>query len=175
MADEFDLHTAENMKTIDIIPEIVEDPDESKKRRLSGWQFYLVAGIAITASCFHLYTAAFGLFAAMTQRAWHWMFMGTLLFLIYPVSQKKCNKMKIDIWDWIPAALMIIGCANILLNYDAIAAREGAAIPSDIYLGVVMIVLVIEGARRAMGWPLPIMAILALCYGVFGPYMPGIL
>ena len=33
MADEFDLHTAENMKTIDIIPEIVEDPDESKKRR----------------------------------------------------------------------------------------------------------------------------------------------
>ncbi len=82
MADEFDLHTAENMKTIDIIPEIVEDPDESKKRRLSGWQFYLVAGIAITASCFHLYTAAFGLFAAMTQRAWHWMFMGTLLFLI---------------------------------------------------------------------------------------------
>jgi len=175
MADEFDLHTAENMKTIDIIPEIVEDPDESKKRRLSGWQFYLVAGIAITASCFHLYTAAFGLFAAMTQRAWHWMFMGTLLFLIYPVSQKKCNKMKIDIWDWIPAVLMIIGCANILLNYDAIAAREGSAIPSDIYLGVIMIVLVIEGARRAMGWPLPIMAILALCYGVFGPYMPGIL
>ncbi len=32
--------------------------------------------------------------------------------------------------------------------------------PSDIYLGVIMIVLVIEGARRAMGWPLPIMAIL---------------
>ena len=169
------LRKAEDIEKLDIVPEIVEDPDESKKRRLSGWQFYLVAAIAITASCFHLYTAAFGLFAAMTQRAWHWMFMGTLLFLMYPVSQKKCNKLKIDIWDWIPAALMILGCANILLNYDAIAAREGSAIPSDIYLGVIMIVLVIEGVRRAMGWPLPIMAILALTYGVFGPYMPGIL
>jgi TRAP-type uncharacterized transport system fused permease subunit len=38
-----------------------------------------------------------------------------------------------------------------------------------------MIVLVIEGARRALGWPLPIVATLALAYGVFGPYMPGIL
>jgi len=175
MADEFDLHTAENMKTIDIIPEIVEDPDESKKRRLSGWQFYIVAAIAIIASCFHLYTAAFGLFAAMTQRAWHWMFMGALLFLIYPASQKKGNKLKISIFDWIPAILIVIGCANILLNYDAIAAREGSAIPSDIYIGVIMIVLVIEGARRSLGWPLPIVATLALAYGVFGPYMPGIL
>jgi hypothetical protein len=78
------LRKADDIEKLDIVPEIVEDPDESKKRRLSGWQFYLVAGIAITASCFHLYTAAFGLFAAMTQRAWHWMFMGALLFLIYP-------------------------------------------------------------------------------------------
>ena len=169
------LRKADDIEKLDIIPEVVEDPDESKKRRLSGWQFYLVAAIAITASCFHLYTAAFGLFAAMTQRAWHWMFMGALLFLIYPASQKRSNKLKISIFDWIPAILIVVCCANILLNYEAIAAREGSAIPSDIYLGVIMIVLVIEGARRALGWPLPIVATLALAYGVFGPYMPGIL
>ena len=147
------LRKADDIEKLDIIPEVVEDPDESKKRRLSGWQFYLVAAIAITASCFHLYTAAFGLFAAMTQRAWHWMFMGALLFLIYPASQKRSNKLKISIFDWIPAILIVVCCANILLNYEAIAAREGSAIPSDIYLGVIMIVLVIEGARRGLGWP----------------------
>ena len=58
---------------------IIVDPEESKKRILSGYQYYLVAGIAIIASIFHLYTAAFGLFDAMTQRSWHWMFMGSLL------------------------------------------------------------------------------------------------
>ena len=152
----------------------VENPEESSKRKLTGWQFYVVAAIAIIASCFHLYTAAFGLFDAMTQRSWHWMFMGVLLFLLNPVTGKR-PKNKIDIWDWALAAMVIAGCANILINWEVIAAREGNAKPSDIYLGVMMTLLVIEGTRRSMGWPLPIMAMIALTYGVFGPYFPGLL
>lgn len=152
----------------------IDDPETSNKRELAGWQYYVVAGIALTASCFHLYTAAFGLFDAMTQRAWHWMFMGTLLFLCYPIAKKRPHN-KIDIWDWGFAALVVICCANILLNFEAIAMREGNAIPSDIYLGCIMIVLVIDSTRRSMGWPLPIMSMIALLYGLFGPYFPGIL
>ena len=160
--------------TIDVTKVVVEDPETGNRRVLRGWQYKLAAAIAVTASCFHLYTAAFGLFDAMTQRAWHWMFMGVLLFLCYPMTKKR-PKTKIDIWDWGFAILMIVGCANILLNYAAIAMREGSAIPSDVYIGTIMIFLVIEGTRRSMGWPLPIMAIISLIYGVFGPYMPGIL
>ncbi len=160
--------------TIDVTKVVVEDPETGNRRVLKGWQYKLAAAIAVTASCFHLYTAAFGLFDAMTQRAWHWMFMGVLLFLCYPMTKKR-PKTKIDIWDWGFAILMIVGCANILLNYAAIAMREGSAIPSDVYIGTIMIFLVIEGTRRSMGWPLPIMAIISLIYGVFGPYMPGIL
>ena len=154
---------------------IAVDPEESKKRILSGYQYYLVAGIAIIASIFHLYTAAFGLFDAMTQRSWHWMFMGALLFLCYPMSQKRGSKTRIEWLDWILAGALVFGCANILYNYEAIAMREGSAIPSDIYIGCIMVFLVIEGTRRSMGWPLPIMAIIAILYGMFGPYMPGIL
>ena len=163
-----------NVGTIDVQKVVVEDPETGNRRVLKGWQYKLAAAIAVTASCFHLYTAAFGLFDAMTQRAWHWMFMGVLLFLCYPMTKKR-PKNKIDIWDWGFAILMIAGCANILLNYAAIAMREGSAIPSDIYIGTIMIFLVIEGTRRSMGWPLPIMAIISLIYGIFGPYMPGIL
>ncbi|MCD8164361.1 MAG: TRAP transporter permease [Synergistaceae bacterium] len=154
---------------------IIVDPEESKKRILSGYQYYMVAGIAIIASIFHLYTAAFGLFDAMTQRSWHWMFMGSLLFLCYPMSQKRGSKTRIEWLDWILAGALVFGCANILYNYEAIAMREGSAIPSDIYIGCIMVFLVIEGTRRSMGWPLPIMAIIAILYGIFGPYMPGIL
>lgn len=154
---------------------IAADPEDSKRRILSGYQYRLVAGIAIIASIFHLYTAAFGLFDAMTQRSWHWMFMGALLFLCYPMSQKRSSKTRIEWLDWILAGAVVFGCANILYNYEAIAMREGAAIPSDIYIGCIMVFLVIEGTRRSMGWPLPIMAIIAILYGIFGPYMPGIL
>lgn len=147
---------------------------ESKARQLKGWQWWLVAGIAISASLFHLYTALYGLLPAMYQRGVHWMFMGVLLFLLYPISKGR-PKDKIDIWDWGFAILLAIGCLNILINWDAISEREGMPTSSDIYLGVMMIILVIEGARRSMGWPLPIVAIVALIYALFGPYFPGLL
>lgn len=157
----------ESSLTADLLEEI-----EGGKRKLSGWQYWVVAGLAITASLFHLYTAYFGLFAAMYQRSFHWMLMGSIIFLMYPISKNRPRD-RIDIWDWVLAGLLIVGCLNILLNYEEIAIREGMAIPSDIVLGIIMIVLVIDATRRTVGWPLPIVAILALIYAVAGPYLPG--
>ena len=152
----------------------IDNPETGKKRIFSGWRYWFVAAVAFAASCFHLYTAAFGLFDAMTQRSIHFAFMGALVFLCYPIKAQK-NKDKIDPWDWLCAALIILCCGNILLNFEAIAMREGRAIPSDIYLGVVMVLLVLEASRRSLGWPLPIVAVFALAYAFFGPYFPGML
>lgn len=147
---------------------------EGPKRRLTGWSNLLVCGLALAASLFHLYTAAFGQLAAMYQRSWHWLFMGVLLFLRYPMFRSR-PKNKVDIWDWAFAALMAVGCLNIIFNWDAIAMREGAAITSDVVLGIIMTFLVLEGVRRSMGWPLPIMAIMAIIYALYGRYFPGML
>lgn len=152
----------------------IDDPETGRKRIFSGWRYGVVAAIALAASCFHLYTAAFGLFDAMTQRSVHFMFMGALLFLCYPLKASG-PKDKIDPWDWALAALVVLCCGNILLNFEAIAMREGRATASDVYLGVTMVLLVIEATRRSMGWPLPIVAAIALLYGIFGPYFPGML
>ncbi len=164
----------EPLPLADCVAVPVEDVEGGKRRTLSGWQWWIVAGLALAASIFHLYTAAFGLLPAMHQRGIHWFFMGVLLFLLYPVSRKRPQD-RIDIWDWVCAAVMAAGCLNIVINWDAIAMREGLPIVSDIYLGLAMIVLVLEGARRSMGWPLPIMAIIAIVYALFGPYFPGLL
>ncbi|WP_420414784.1 TRAP transporter permease [Roseibium sp.] len=40
-------------------------------------------------------------------------------------------------------------------------------------IAAVLLVVVLEGARRAIGWPLPIVAGLALLYGLFGQHIPG--
>ncbi|WP_286934680.1 MULTISPECIES: TRAP transporter permease [Aminobacterium] len=152
----------------------VEVEMDSKKRDLHGWRYLVVAFLALSASIFHLYTAVSGLRSAMYQRSIHWLFMGALMFLLYPVSRKR-PKNSIDWWDWILAGLLIAGCLNIILNWEAITIREGAPIPSDIYWGTVMVLLVLEGTRRSMGLPLPIMATIALLYAFLGPYFPGIL
>lgn len=147
---------------------------DAKKRELHGWQYWIVAALALSASVFHLYTAVFGLRSAMYQRSIHWLFMGGLMFLLYPVSKNR-PKNRIDWWDWVFAGLLIAGCLNIILNWEVITMREGAPITSDIYWGTIMILLVLEGTRRAMGLPLPIMATIALVYAFLGPYFPGIL
>lgn len=152
----------------------VDNPEESKFRILTGWQNYLLCGLALCASCFHLYTAYFGQLSAMYQRGWHWLFISAMLFMRYPATKKR-PKGRVDLWDWALIALTVGGCLNILLNFEAIATREGMAIPSDIWMGTVMTLLVLDGARRSMGWPLPIMAIVALVYAFFGPYFPGML
>ncbi|MEM7520178.1 MAG: TRAP transporter large permease subunit, partial [Pseudomonadota bacterium] len=40
-------------------------------------------------------------------------------------------------------------------------------------MAIVLLVIVIEGARRMIGWPLPAVAALMLAYGLFGQAIPG--
>ena len=40
-------------------------------------------------------------------------------------------------------------------------------------VAVVLLAVVLETARRTIGWPLPLVALLALLYGLFGQHIPG--
>ncbi len=40
-------------------------------------------------------------------------------------------------------------------------------------IAVILLVVVLEAARRAIGWPLPMVAAFALLYGLYGQYIPG--
>ena len=53
--------------------------------------------------------------------------------------------------------------------------RAGELTTADMVVGVVIVVLVFEAARRMMGWALPIICGLFLLYGLFGQYLPGAL
>ncbi|MDF1609579.1 TRAP transporter fused permease subunit [Hoeflea sp. YIM 152468] len=43
----------------------------------------------------------------------------------------------------------------------------------QIGIAVILLVVVLEAARRAISWPLPLVALLALLYGLLGQYIPG--
>ena len=134
----------------------------------------LITVIAVSASLFHLYTAQFGAFFALTQRSIHWLFMSVLVFLLYPAS-KKASLKKPTWYDLIFVILTITCNLYILFNLDSIVARAGAPTQADIILGFITILIVIEAARRTIGIALPVVAIAALLYAYLGPYMPGLL
>ncbi|MDH3269875.1 MAG: TRAP transporter fused permease subunit, partial [Gemmatimonadota bacterium] len=72
-------------------------------------------------------------------------------------------------------ALSVVACAYLALENQELVARSGSPTPVDLVMGAVTILLVIELARRATGWGLIAVCILALGYAVSGPYLPGIL
>lgn len=43
----------------------------------------------------------------------------------------------------------------------------------QIVVAITLLVVVIETARRAIGWPLPLVALIALAYGLLGQHIPG--
>ncbi len=74
-------------------------------------------------------------------------------------------------------ALTLAGVAAALwvaVSHDALSDQYGFLEGGfQTLIAIVLIVVVLEAARRAIGWPLPMVAALALLYGLFGQYIPG--
>lgn len=73
--------------------------------------------------------------------------------------------------------LTILGvfcCAWIAFNQSQLGDQYGF-LESHLQMAIAvsLLAIVIEAARRAIGWPLPLVAILALAYGLVGQYIPG--
>src|SRR5690606_24648749 len=77
------------------------------------------------------------------------------------------------IWFWMLGGLgMLTGIYN-WVEYVPLIHRSGFLTNLDLAVGVVLIVLVFEGARRLMGLPLAIIAGIFLAYCFFGNYLPA--
>ena len=147
---------------------------ESNTRTLTGFMAKLVSAIAITFSLFQLYTSIFGVLDAHLQRAVHLSFGMALIFLLYPTRQS-WSKSSVHPFDLL---LSIIGAAMpmyVVVFYGDLVLRSGQITPADMVVGTLGILMVIEGARRVVGWPIVIVSIMFMCYGFAGPYMPDIL
>jgi TRAP transporter 4TM/12TM fusion protein len=61
----------------------------------------------------------------------------------------------------------------VAVNYAAIIFRQGAFTPTDNLMALALLALVLEGVRRAVGWPLTIVCLVFVLYALFGRHMPG--
>jgi len=140
------------------------------KLKVSNKISELIKIVSLVAAFFHLYVAGFGAFSAMNQRAIHWLFMSSLVFLYYPLSKKR---QKLSFIDYIFLIFTIASGLYILFQWkEIIIMRSGAASSIDMIFGIVGIIVVLEAARRTIGSILPITALVFLAYVFLGPYLP---
>ena len=72
------------------------------------------------------------------------------------------------------AALGVAASIWIAWNYDMLGDQYGFLENNfQIAIALSLLVCVLEAARRAIGWPLPVVAALALAYALLGQHIPG--
>jgi TRAP transporter 4TM/12TM fusion protein len=145
---------------------------ESDYRVLTGFSAKIIAAIAIAFSVFHLYTGAVGVLDAMIQRSIHLSFGLCLIFLLYP-ARKEWPRNKVHPVDVIFAILGAAAPMYIIVFYQDLVLRAGTVTTMDYIVGLIAIILVIEAARRVVGWPIITVAALFILYALFGRYIPG--
>ncbi len=153
---------------------LVEEALKGKFRELVGYWYYFAAILAVGTGFYHIYTAYFGAPFALLFRNIHWMLIAILIFLYFPAikSSPRHHPTVIDLACIL--ASIVVGM-YVILNFEAIAGRAGAPVTTDIVLGIILTLLVLEAGRRTVGWPIVIIAVLFLIYAYFGREMPGIL
>ncbi len=134
----------------------------------------IVFAVCVGLSVFHLYTAWQGSLVTLLQRTVHTCTILFLVFLLYPKG-KKANKERPEIIDWIFAIVSIVLGAYIFLNYGDIILRAGSPNQVDVIMGLIMIVTILEAARRIVGKEIVILAVVFLLYAYFGRSMPDII
>ena len=126
--------------------------------------------VALAFSCFQIVTAAFHPLSTQVMRAGHVGFLLMLVYLSYPVRGTARP------WQPLAWVLALAGMATFFYQwyFEAdLIQRSGDLTPLDMVVGLVLIALVFEAARRVMGIALPVICGLFLAYGLFGNYLPG--
>lgn len=132
------------------------------------WSSALWIGLGAISICFHLWLIFSGLVPNLLSRPLH-MALALPWVLVFIARGRFQRNSGIVL-----TALGLIACFWVAVNRDALGDQYGALeTPLQFVMASILLVVVLEMARRAIGWPLPLVAVLTLLYGLFGQYIPG--
>ncbi|GHC28162.1 TRAP transporter permease [Aidingimonas halophila] len=117
---------------------------------------------------FHLGLIFYGLAPALISRPMH-MALALPWILVF-MARTRWQR-----WSgWLLTLLGVAACGYIVLNEAALASQYGFIDNAwQMTIGGFLILLALETARRAIGWPLPLVALCALAYAFLGSHVPG--
>lgn len=171
--------------------EILRQHDTSSRFRTDlGFWTWIVGGISVAFTLYHLYYALERPFTSWIHGAIHLAGATALVFMLYPASKRLLNaKPSGVLWKdlllgrgrGIPWYDVLLAAAGIAVNLYIVFRYEylvGNAVQIlgfsnlDYTVAVVGTLLVLEATRRCVGLPIVIIASVAIAYGIWGNLSP---
>lgn len=151
---------------------LAEKEEAPKRRTLTGTYQTIFTAICVAWAAFHLVTAS-GAISVTPHilRAIHLCAGLSICFLLTPAFKKGARKSPtIPDWLWIAATVATLGYS--IWRYPSLVRMGGAYEPMDIWMGVAGMIVLFEGARRAVSPGLVVLAAAGIAYAYFGQSLP---
>ncbi len=146
------------------------EAEEGAANKFKGWMALLLTCLAVGMSVFHLYTA-YAIVPTQVLRPLHVAMVLFLCFLMFPIATR--FRHRIMWWDWIAAALSVAVVWYLIQGGDDFTDRNTLPNSLDVFFGICLIVLVLEGMRRTYGWVMPVITLAFMAYALAGPILPA--
>jgi TRAP transporter 4TM/12TM fusion protein len=130
--------------------------------------------ICVAWSMYQIYSSAFAVLNPYLRYSIHLCFAMVLVWRLYPVTTK--SKALTRTLKVMLPVLSVVVFGYVGWNYKEISERIPRVTPlsyTEIVLAVIAIILLIEGTRRSIGFPLAAVCAFFLLYAYFGRYIPG--
>ncbi|MEJ2424448.1 MAG: TRAP transporter permease [Candidatus Thiodiazotropha sp.] len=165
----------DNVNAIELVEAV-----EHGGRQPTGLTRQFLLGTALCWSLFQLWVASplpfalgVGVFNNTEVRSIHLAFAVFLAYLSFPFRHQVTSR--IPLADQLLAVAAAFCAAYLYLFYEGLAERAGAPTDWDVRVAVVGVLLLLEATRRALGWPLTLIALTFLAYTFAGPWLPDLL
>lgn len=134
-----------------------------------------VAVVAFVIGSFHLANVS-GLVVLSTRdiRIFHLMMMLALLFMTRATLKRLEDSPADKILRIVLIVISVASCTYLMSRWKDIAFSGGATIAMDAWVGIVVLFLVLEAARRGVGLVLAIICLIFFTYPFYSSYLPGV-
>ena len=171
----------EKEEGLEVAKKMAEE-EEGVARRPKGLTKWVIPTIGVIWCFFQLSIASWWILDTVFIRSIHLGFALLIVYLNYPVFKETrlglkflSIKDRIPPWDFVIAIIACLSAVYIAIDYAGINYRYGAPITRDLVIGLILLLLLLEAARRVIGPALTVIAGFFCLYAFFGPYMPDII
>ena len=151
--------------------DLLREHDSASRFRtgLGAW-VWIVGGLSIALTLFHLYTGVFGSRPSLIQGAIHLGGATSIIFLLYPINRRVSLTDGVPWYDAVLAILSLGANLYIVIEYRHLTSNLVQIMgfrEVDYIVAALGILLVLEATRRCVGLPIVIIASLAIAYSIF--------
>ena len=170
---------------------MLRDVDSSSRFRTNlGWWAWVIGGVSIVFTLYHLYAALERPFNTWMHSSLHLAGATALIFFLYPASKRlldapatgnRVADFLIGRGSRIAWYDVLLGLAGLLCNlyiffdYSRLVSNSVQILgysTLDFVVAILGVLLILEATRRCVGLPIVIIAGVALAYGLFGNHSP---